>query len=169
MLGNEVALSSHGRDVERGGTLPGRSAGLATTGDPASEMFAATDSRLRTDGANEMSRHAFLLLSPPETPGKIANPLEYAVQLDDAGHEVIVWFDGDATFWFEGLEDRPAPALDAYESARDRDLIAGVCDHCATHKGVVDAVVNEGFEIAGEAHQPDVAGLVDDGFELHLV
>lgn len=116
-----------------------------------------------------MSKHAFLLLSPPETPGKFANPLTYACQLDDAGHEVAVYFDGAATYWFDGLEDRPAPALEAYEDAKRRDLIAGVCDHCATFKGVAEAVKAEGFEIEGEEHSPDVAALVDDGYDLHTV
>jgi hypothetical protein len=116
-----------------------------------------------------MAKHAFLLLSQPDSPGKIANPLEYALQLDKAGHEVVVWFDGGATFWFEGLDSRPSPALDAYEAAKKRGLIAGVCDHCATHKGVVEAVEDEGFEIAGEDHQPDVAALEEQGFELHLI
>ncbi|WP_436900804.1 DsrE family protein [Halovenus halobia] len=116
-----------------------------------------------------MSKHAFLLLSPPGNPGKIANPLEYATQLDDAGHEVVVWFDGGSTFWFEELSDRPAPALDAYRAAKERGLITGVCNHCATHKGVVETVEDEGFEITGDAHQPDVGALVDDGYELHIV
>ncbi|MXR52947.1 hypothetical protein GRX03_15210 [Halovenus sp. WSH3] len=116
-----------------------------------------------------MGKHAFLLLSPPENPGRIANPLEYASQLDDAGHEVVVWFDGGATFWFEDLSSRPEPALDAYRTARERGLIAGVCNHCATHKGVVGAVEDEGFEITGEDHQPAVDDLVEGGFKLHVV
>jgi len=116
-----------------------------------------------------MAKHAFLLLSPPETPGKFANPLTYARQLDEAGHDVAVYFDGAATFWFEDLEDRPDPALDAYEEAKERNLIAGVCDHCATFKGVAEAVEREGFAIDGTEHAPDVAGLVDDGYEIHTV
>lgn len=116
-----------------------------------------------------MAKHAFLLLSPPETPGKFANPLTYARQLDEAGHEVAVYFDGEATYWFDGLEDRPAPAVQAYEQAKERNLIAGVCDHCATFKGVADAVEAEGFEIDGSEHSPDVAALVDDGYELHMI
>jgi len=116
-----------------------------------------------------MAKHAFLLLSPPETPGKIANPLEYAAQLDGAGHDVVVWFDGGSTFWFEDLEGRPEPALEAYERAKARDLIAGVCDHCATHKGVIEAVEAEGFEITGDEHRPDTAELADAGYELHIV
>jgi hypothetical protein len=116
-----------------------------------------------------MSKHAFLLLSPPETPGKFANPLTYARQLDDAGHEVAVYFDGAATYWFDGIDDRPEPALLAFEQARERGLIAGVCDHCATFKGVADAVEAEGFDIEGEEHGPDVAALVDEGYEIHTI
>lgn len=116
-----------------------------------------------------MAKHAFLLLSSPESPGKFANPLTYAAQLDDAGHEVAVYFDGAATFWFDGVDDRPEPAVQAYETAKERNLIAGVCDHCATFKGVADAVEAEGFDVEGEAHAPDVAGLVEDGYEIHTV
>ncbi|MFC7193911.1 hypothetical protein ACFQL4_03445 [Halosimplex aquaticum] len=68
---------------------------------PDGEMFAVTITLLRDVRPDAMSKHAFLLLSPPENPGKIANPLEYAVQLDEAGHDVVVWFDGGSTFWFE--------------------------------------------------------------------
>ena len=116
-----------------------------------------------------IAKHAFLLLSDPENPGKFANPLTYASQLDDAGHEVAVYFDGAATLWFDGYEQWAGPAVEAYERARDAGLIAGVCDHCATAMDVVDAVEREGFEIDGSAHAPDVAGLSEEGYELHMV
>lgn len=116
-----------------------------------------------------MAKHAFLLLSSPENPGKFANPLTYAQQLDDAGHDVVVYFDGAATNWFDGFEDRAPPAVEAYEGARDRGLIAGVCDHCATVMGVTDAVEAEGFDIEGTDHEPDTAELVDQGYELHMI
>jgi len=116
-----------------------------------------------------MAKHAFLLLSDPSNPGKFANPLTYAAQLDEAGHEVAVYFDGAATNWFEDVESHAPPAVEAYRTARERGLIAGVCDHCATAMGVVDAVEAEGFEIDGSEHAPDVAGLEADGFELHMV
>jgi predicted peroxiredoxin len=116
-----------------------------------------------------MAKHAFLLLSSPERPGKFANPLTYACQLEEAGHEVAVYFDGAATYWFDGIEDHPGPALEAYERAKEHGVIAGVCDHCATFKGVADAVEAEGFEIEGTEHAPDVAKLVEDGYELHTV
>ncbi|MBX0285809.1 DsrE family protein [Haloarcula salinisoli] len=116
-----------------------------------------------------MAKHAFLLLSSPESPGKLANPLTYAAQLHDAGHEVAVYFDGDATTFFDGVEDHAPPAVEAYEGARERGLVAGVCDHCANAKGVADAVEAEGFEIDGSEHSPDTAALVEDGFELHMV
>lgn len=116
-----------------------------------------------------MSKHVFLLLSSPDSPGKFANPLTYACQLDEAGHETAVYFDGAATHWFDGIEAHPAPAREAYESAKECGLIAGVCDHCATVKDVVKAVEAEGFEITGDSHQPDVAKLDEDGYEIHIV
>lgn len=116
-----------------------------------------------------MAKHAFLLLSHPDSPGKFANPLTYAHQLDEAGHDVAVYFDGAATYWFDGIDDRPAPAVEAYERAKERGLIAGVCDHCATFKGVKEAVVAEGFEIEGTEHTPDVAGLEADGYDIHII
>ncbi len=116
-----------------------------------------------------MAKHAFILLSSPENPGKFANPLTYAAQLADGGHEVTVYFDGAATNWFEGVDDHAPPAVEAYEAARERDLIAGVCDHCATVMGVADAVEAEGFEVEGTDHAPDTAALVDEGYELHMV
>jgi|AntDeeMetagen285_2_1112576.scaffolds.fasta_scaffold00079_18 predicted peroxiredoxin len=116
-----------------------------------------------------MAKHTFLLLSSPETPGKFANPLTYARQLDEAGHQVAVYFDGAATYWFEGIGDHPEPAVRAYEDAKELGLIAGVCNHCATFKGVVNAVEAEGFEIQGTEHAPDVARLVDDGYEIHII
>jgi hypothetical protein len=35
--------------------------------------------------------------------------------------------------------------------------------------GVVDAVEAEGFEIDGSDHEPDVAALEAEGYELHMV
>jgi hypothetical protein len=60
------------------------------------------------------------------------------------------------------------PALEAYEQAKERGLIAGVDDRRATFKGVANAVEGEGFEIA-DTNGPDVAALVEDGYELHTV
>ncbi|MFB6179266.1 MAG: hypothetical protein ABEI77_06035 [Halorientalis sp.] len=107
--------------------------------------------------------------TPPETLGKFANPLTYARQFDEAGHEVAVYFDGAATYWVDGLDDRPSPTLEASEQAKERGPIADVCDHCATFEGVVDAVEAEGFDIEGEKQTPDVGALVADGYELHML
>jgi hypothetical protein len=116
-----------------------------------------------------MERHAFLLLSHPDRPGTFANTFTYARQLDEAGHDAAVYFDGAATFWFEDLDDHPEPAREAYEQLKERDLVGGVCGHCATFKGVREAVEAEGFELSGTDHSPDVAALVEDGFEIHTV
>jgi hypothetical protein len=42
--------------------------------------------------------------------------------------------------------------------------MSGVADHSATFKGV-----EESAEIDGTEHAPDVAALVEEGYELHTV
>jgi len=116
-----------------------------------------------------MSRHAIIFLSSPSEPGKFANGLTYARQLDEAGHDVAVYFDGDATRLFTQLDDLPEPAAVAYEAARERDLVAGVCDHCSRFKGAKEAAEAAGFEIEGREHTPDVAALVEQGYDVTTI
>jgi len=59
--------------------------------------------------------------------------------------------------------------VEAYERAKAQDLIAGVCDLHGCRAVVTDTVEAEGFEIDGTAHELNVAGLVDEGYELHTV
>lgn len=164
----DLSVRTEGLHGQKGGVesirRPGRSGLHKHGGEDAGPLRLPRPRRRGSKG-----KHAFLLLSHPERPGKFANPLNYAAQFEAAGHDVAVYFDGAVTYWFEDLDERPTPALEPYETAKERGLIAGVCDHCATFKGVADAVEAEGFEIEGTAHAPDVAGLVEDGYELHTV
>ena len=71
-------------------------------------------------------KYAFLIDSSLEEPAPLTNTLEYARKLDDAGHDVVVFFDGEATQWIpelEGDEDRLADEV--YADVRDRGLVGG--------------------------------------------
>jgi len=71
-------------------------------------------------------KYAFLINSSLEEPAPLTNTLEYVRKLDDAGHDVVVFFDGEATQWIpelEGDEDRLADEV--YADVRDRGLVGG--------------------------------------------
>jgi len=61
------------------------------------------------------------------------------------------------------LEGRRGRAGEVYERAKERGLVAGVCNHCATVTDVADAVEGEGFDVDGTG----TAALAEAGYELH--
>lgn len=124
-----------------------------------------------------MSKYAFLMNAKPDEPGPTANNLQYACALDKAGHDVAVYFDGQATQWIAELEGEGDSVVSSYYAeAKDRGLIDGACGYCSAFFEVDDTIEAAGIDLKGEAvedqhgpgdyHGPDVARLVDEGYDL---
>lgn len=124
-----------------------------------------------------MGKYAFLINSPPGDPGPVANNLEYARDLDEAGHDVVVFFDGQGTQWIPEAEENPDGVVnDYYAEAKKRGLIDGACGYCANFFEIDDEIEaagialdggpESGAEGPGDHHGPDVAALVEQGYEL---
>lgn len=120
-----------------------------------------------------MSRYALLLSAGPDRAGSALNAIEYALRLDEGGHTVEIYLDGAATQW-PGESGRRSghPVSEGFSEARERDLVVGACAFCANAFGATDGCLDAGIDllgIAGEEHGPDVAAIVDDGYELMTV
>lgn len=119
-----------------------------------------------------MGKYAVMLNADTDSVGPATNGLKYAIELDEAGHQVRVFFDGSATEWIALLtEEGDHPVRKFYEQARERGLLGGACGYCANAFGVYDEVNETGIELVGEhgSHGPDVGELVADGYELLTV
>jgi len=120
-----------------------------------------------------MSRYALLLSAGPDRVGTALNAIEYVLSLDEAGHTVAVYLDGAATQWPGELETRiDHPLSKGLAAALDRDLVAGCCAFCADAFGGTEGCIEAGIPLlgaAGEEHGPNVAHLVDEGYELLTV
>jgi len=120
-----------------------------------------------------MSRYALLLSAGPDRVGTALNAIEYVLSLDEAGHTVAVYLDGPATQWPGELETRlDHPLSKGLAAALDREIIAGCCAFCADAFGGTEGCIEAGIPLlgaAGEEHGPNVAHLVDDGYELLTV
>ena len=119
-----------------------------------------------------MAKYAIMLNADTDSVGPAANGLEYALDLDDAGHKVEVFFDGSATQWIALLDEAGNhPVKKYYEQVRERGLVGGACGYCADAFGVYDEVDEAGVEILGgqDDHGPDVGDLVEEGYELLTV
>lgn len=116
-----------------------------------------------------MSKYAILLNASTDDVGPTANGLEYALDLDQAGHDVNVYFDGVATQWPGELVEKPNhPINKFFNEADDRGLIAGACGFCADSFNGVEGCKEAGVEILGgpDEHAPPPSELVDNGYEL---
>lgn len=119
-----------------------------------------------------MSKYALLLNASPNDVGPAVNGLEYALDLDDAGHEVDVFFDGVATQWPGTLAEKPEhPVNEYFSDADERGLIAGACRFCANAFDAAAECETADVELLGGAdeHAPDVGDLVAEGYELLTV
>lgn len=119
-----------------------------------------------------MVRQAFLVNAGPDDVGSMANTLQYALSLDDAGHEVAVYLDGPATRWPAEVQRRSDhPVAEYLEEARERDLLEGACAFCADAFGATEGCERADVDLLGsqDDHAPDAGRLVDEGFELNTV
>ncbi|TKX87721.1 hypothetical protein EXE43_01830 [Halorubrum sp. SS5] len=117
-----------------------------------------------------MGKYAVLLSAGPDRTGSALNGVEYALRLADDGHDVRVFFDGAATRWPGELAMRADhPLRDGLDRAMAGEVEVAACAYCAAAFDATAGCRTEGIPLlgtAGEEHGPDVAALVDDGYEL---
>ncbi|MFB6177147.1 MAG: DsrE family protein [Halobaculum sp.] len=120
-----------------------------------------------------MSKYAVCVAAGPDDVGSAVNGFEYARSLADAGHEVTVFLDGEATKWPGEVDSRPDhPVREALDDLRDRGTVAGACAYCADVFDATEGCRTAGITLhgtAGEDHAPDVGRLAADGYELLTV
>lgn len=117
-------------------------------------------------------KFAVLINADPDHTGPTANGLEYALDLDESGYQVEIYFDGSATQWPATLDDNPDhPVNKYYEQATENGLIGGACGYCANSYGTYDELNELGVDLLGgrENHGPHAGELINDGYELITV
>jgi len=114
-------------------------------------------------------RYAILLHAGPDDAPVASNGFNYALEFDDAGYEVQVFLDGQATKWPSAFEANPdLPFSHDWEQIEQRGLLAGACGYCANAFDVVDACERSGIDLLSDEtdHAPSVAELADEGYEM---
>lgn len=115
-----------------------------------------------------MAKVAVVLFADTETHGdmaRAANALELASELQEAGDEAAVVFDGAATKWVPELAKSDHPLHGLFESVRD--TVTGACRHCAVAFGAREGVQAAGVPLLGEHHgHPSLRTFVAQGYEV---
>lgn len=130
-----------------------------------SDTSAATDER-------QSQKYAVLLNAGPSNTPVAGNGFNYALELADAGYEVELFLDGEATKWPAEFADRPdRPYSHDWRKIEDRGLLAGACGYCANAFDVADACQTAGVNLLSDAgeHAPAIAQLAAEDYEILTV
>lgn len=111
-----------------------------------------------------MSKYAVVVLADTGTEeglGRVYNAMTAVKQLNAAGHEVGLYFDGTGTRWIGVLADVQHPVNGLYVSVRDS--IVAVCGACADVFGA-----KENLRLLGDvsANEVDYSEIVQAGFQI---
>ena len=115
-----------------------------------------------------MSATALLVLAGTENKsdlGRVVNALQIARELDGAGDEVTVVFDGAGTQWIPVLSDEESKYHRLF--AETKENVAGACSYCAGAYGVKDAIENTDIDLLDEFDgHPSVRKLISNGYQV---
>jgi hypothetical protein len=115
-----------------------------------------------------MSQAAMLILAGTETKsdlGRVVNALQIARELDQAGDEVTVVFDGAGTQWVPTLSDQNHKYHRLFEETKEK--VAGACSYCAGAYRVKDAIERTDVELLDEFDgHPSIRKLISNGYQV---
>lgn len=132
-------------------------------------LFGTSGTAAATVEATTEPKYAILLNAGPDDAPVASNGFNYALEFDDAGYEVEVFLDGEATKWPAAFAQNPdLPFQTEWREIRDRDLLAGACGYCANAFEVAAAYDDTDIAMLSDAteHAPEVAELADEGYEM---
>lgn len=114
-----------------------------------------------------MAKFAIILHAQPGDMGRAVHGLLYSKDLNEAGHQVQLIFDGAGTTWVREFEKPDHKYHKLYQEVKKAGLIAGACAYCAQAFNVQAEISKAGIPFRGEyGGHPSVAKLVQQGNAL---
>ncbi|MBI3181533.1 MAG: DsrE family protein [Myxococcales bacterium] len=115
-----------------------------------------------------MVKVAIVVLADTESHGdlgRVANALELAKELKQAGDSVELIFDGAGTKWVPGLADPSHKAHPLFKEVREK--VRGACAFCAGAFGATAGVKAADTKLLGEFEgHPSLRRLLVDGYQI---
>ena len=91
-----------------------------------------------------------------------------ALEFDKTGYETLLVIEGSATKLVEALSYETSPLHELYSHVKERGLIAGVCEACASKMGVIDSVKSQELTLLNDmSGHPSVVSFIERGFEVY--
>lgn len=111
------------------------------------------------------TKYAVITNAGPDDMATSLNAFEYARDLNDGGHHVEVYLDGQATKWPGEVTKNPdTPVAEVFEDIAEDDLIEGACGACAAAFETAEQCRRVGVAVSEEGHAPTMQKLADDDY-----
>lgn len=111
---------------------------------------------------------AMIVLADDETHeglGRVVNAMVATREMQEAGDDVKLIFDGGGTVWPGQLADEEHPSHRLWESVRES--VHGACSYCADAFHAREGVEAAGVKLLDEyKRHPSFRGLMQDGYEV---
>ena len=115
-----------------------------------------------------MNPVAILVLADTQTHadlGRVVNAMMTAKELNEAGDDVQVIFDGAGTQWLGELASPEHKAHKLFEQVRD--VVSGACGYCARAFDAEEGVSRADVKVLEEYHDhPSIRGLLASGHQV---
>jgi hypothetical protein len=97
--------------------------------------------------------------------GRVVNALTTAKELEEAGDEATLIFDGAGTKWVAELSKPDHKYSGLFGDVRD--VVGGACAYCSRAYGVREDVEKSGVPLLDEFDgHPSIRSLIADGYEV---
>jgi len=110
---------------------------------------------------------AVFLFAGPEAACRLVHSIIFARDVKAKGGEAQIVLEGAAPEWLLLLPDQGHKLHGLYRKAKEEGLIVAVCEACASQVGAVEAAVQEGLALVGDAFgHVSLVPFTEDGYRI---
>ncbi len=117
----------------------------------------------------QIKKKAIILLSGEDEHAKAFHALLYALDLNEHGLEVKLYFDGEGTAWSRKLQEPDEKLRQYFDQAMEKGLIDTVCNYCAHAFKSIEQAKSLNVKLSSEGGHIPVGEMAREGYELITV
>ncbi len=114
----------------------------------------------------QIKKKAIILLSGEKEHAKAFHALLYALDLNEYGFEVKLYFDGESTAWLRKLKEPNEKLMQYFDQAMEKGLFDTACYYCAHAFKSIEQPKSLNVKLSSEGSHIPVGEMAKEGYEI---